>query len=239
VYFQTVWKAASMRSNTGWSTLFSSTFSLNSWLERERVSSCYYTCFTVQTKILLELILNSAGDHHIHRDREVKHLSLRAPSFRSINPAARYDLVFELISVTPFPWLRNGLAGTPLFGLSSDNSSRTPWAGYHTTVGANVLAPPMFFVLGLSEPPQFTRPNRLYFGGEGHDNVGPFTLRGSCHIPTGTIEAVKTYPGVMMASLHWAGMVTPFGMVGIWCDTDYRGWWWVWPAEWSSDANAE
>jgi hypothetical protein len=124
----------------------------------------------------------------------------------------------------------------PLFGLLSDAITRSHlWAGYYTTMGTNGLNPPMFFDLHLSEPPwpTWAHPNCMYFCGEGHNHVGLFSLWGECHILTGMIKAIKTYPGMFPS--NWTGMLTPFGMVGKWGDSEYRGWWWIWPQEWSFD----
>ena len=188
-------------------------------------------------------------------------LSLRPPSLLYINPAAffSYDELFGphqgttpffLPSPPPRPWLRNRLAGTPLAELlSSDNSEsgandasggcRRPWAGYYTVQGDETAGPPMFLELYSIKGPISPLPfpgldpdssERIDFRGEGLDGVGTFTLRGCCNIRTGVVTATKAY---MMHKWMWRGMVTPFGMAGIWGLGPATGWWWIWPREWS------
>jgi hypothetical protein len=74
----------------------------------------------------------------------------------------------------------------------------------------------------------------VHFRGEGHDGVGTFTLRGSCHKPTGEVTAIKAYA---THQWKWQGMVTPFGMAGIWGLESNSGWWWIWPREWSNNSS--
>ncbi len=70
----------------------------------------------------------------------------------------------------------------------------------------------------------------VYFGGEGHDGVGIFTIMGVCDTQTGAVSAIKRYSSHWW---EWRGMVTPFGMTGMWGPGWSGGWWWIWPQEWS------
>jgi hypothetical protein len=74
-----------------------------------------------------------------------------------------------------------------------------------------------------------------YFGGEGHDGSGTFTLRGTCNTSTGVVVVTNTYTEYELEE-EWRGMVTPFGMAGIWSDESNTGWWWIWPREWSNNS---
>jgi hypothetical protein len=133
------------------------------------------------------------------------------------------------------PWLRDGLAGTPLAALSSTTGSA--WAGYYTFFGFDGRDPPMYLQLRTGPPPPGldsgpdSDPNHMsYFCGEGHDGVAPFTIAGWCDVCTGVVGAIKAYE---MIQWEWHGVVTPFGMVGIWGPGWGGGWWWIWPREWS------
>ena len=132
------------------------------------------------------------------------------------------------------PWLYNGLAGTPLADLSLTNGSA--WAGYCTYFNRVGCEPPMYLELRLMPPPPSdpdddTDRSRLRrFHGEGHDGVGPFTVNGSCDIDDGVVQATKAYETHQWA---WYGMLTPFGMAGVWGVGFNSGWWWIWPREWS------
>ena len=68
----------------------------------------------------------------------------------------------------------------------------------------------------------------MHFHGEGNDGVGPFILRGACNTNTGVMTATKTY---MTHEWKWCGMVTPFGMAGVWRFEANTGWWWIWQRE--------
>jgi hypothetical protein len=113
------------------------------------------------------------------------------------------------------------------------------WAGYYTVQGDETAGPPMFLELYSVKGPTGRLPlpglepdplERIDFRGEGHDGVGAFTLSGFCNIHTGVVTATKAYP---THEWRWRGMVTPFGMAGIWGLGPYTGWWWIWPREWS------
>jgi hypothetical protein len=149
----------------------------------------------------------------------------------------------------PRPWLRNRLAGTPLAELlpsadseGDDNDGgcrRRPWAGYYTVQGNETAAPPMFLEFYTVKGPishlPFQGPEsdpleHIDFRGEGLDGVGVFSLKGCCNIRTGLVTATKAYA---THEWKWRGMVTPFGMAGIWGLGTFTGWWWIWPREWS------
>ena len=70
---------------------------------------------------------------------------------------------------------------------------------------------------------------RVNFIGEGHDSVGTFTVVGVCDARTGAVSAIRAYA---THGWEWHGMVTPFGMAGMW-GPGWSGWWWIWPQEWS------
>ena len=136
------------------------------------------------------------------------------------------------------PWLHNKLAGTPLADLSS--TTGRAWAGYYTVLGSGVRDPPMFLELRSTSPPlgsdadadaaADSKSDCVYFGGEGHDGVGTFTVMGVCDVRTGAVSAIKRYSSHWW---EWRGMVTPFGMTGMWGPGWSGGWWWIWPQEWS------
>ncbi|KAI0246801.1 hypothetical protein BJV78DRAFT_1364611 [Lactifluus subvellereus] len=191
----------------------------------QNISGRYFACFLIQTTMYLELHLDAAAETGVQ-------LSLLAPSLPHIDPASLYNDLFEVGPATTSsqPWLRNGLAGTPLAGLSPTASR--PWAGYYTSLRTTVREPPMFFELRSFDPTPDAEPNCVYFHGEGQDGVGPFTLQGLCDTRTGAVRAIKAYIGEHQWG--WSGVITPFGMVGRWgIGWGDSGWWWVWPREWS------
>jgi hypothetical protein len=129
------------------------------------------------------------------------------------------------------PWLRDGLAGTPLAGLSSMTGSA--WAGYYTYNHAEERHdPPMYIELRRGPLPSSSDADSHLHGflGKGHDSVGPFTLSGRCNARTGEVDAIKAYETFQW---KWCGVLTPFGMVGIWAPEWRGGRWWIWPREWS------
>jgi hypothetical protein len=195
------------------------------------IASTYSAGFLIQVKIRLKL----------HFDAERRLLSLLPPSLPPMDLASQYEEPDELSSTTfLWPWLRDGLAGTPLAGLSSTHGRR--WAGYYTNytiTGAEEMDdPPMLFKLYLAPPPPAdAAANKVYFRGEGADDVGSFTLEGAFDTKTGVVIAVKTYVGTHR--WEWHGVITPFGMVGVWgIGAGTYGWWWIWPREWSERSPA-
>ena len=184
--------------------------------------------FLVQIKLHLKLHFEAARGP----------LSLLPPSIPPMNAASQYDGPYELGSAAIlWPWLRDGLAGTPLAGLSPASGHR--WAGYYTY--EDILEthdPPMFFKLRLAPPtPAAEAAYKVYFCGEGADNVGSFTLEGSSDTQTGVVIARKVYAGAHW--WDWYGVITPFGMVGVWgTGSNAFGWWWIWPQEWSERSTA-
>ncbi|KAH9046137.1 hypothetical protein EDB84DRAFT_1467852, partial [Lactarius hengduanensis] len=191
------------------------------------ISRRYSAGFLFQLKMRLNL--------HFRATREP--LSLLPPSLPPIDPASQYDEPYELGSPAfVWPWLRDGLAGTPLTGLSSASGQK--WVGYYIDEGMDEPGPPMFFKLYLAPPPAADAgANKLYFRGDGADSVGLFTLEGSSDTQTGVVIARKTYVGAHW--WDWRGVITPFGMVGVWgTETQNSGWWWVWPQEWSERSPA-
>ena len=212
-----------------------------------RISDRYLSTFLIQGMIFMTLGLDTS-------------LPLYPPSIPYINPAVSfsYDGLFEPQQATrpsslflppPRPWLQKRLAGTPLGELllsagseGDDDDGRRLWAGYYTIDDDETgLDPPMFLELHYIRDPLRLPSNAgpdpsqtIPFRGGGHDGVGTFTLRGSCDTSTGAVTARKSY------TTHewiWQGMVTPFGMAGIWNDIFYTrcGWWWIWPREWSNN----
>jgi hypothetical protein len=226
MYLQAFWAMESQ--SMVWFSTSQLLLSKDTTLTPQRVKERYCASFVMQTRIYLELISEGTDSY----------LSLSAPSLYSMNPASRYSRPVEMNSdaMSPLPWLQNGLAGTPLAGLSSD--AGRPWAGYYTYRGLREIDPPMYFDLRSATPPRtaLVEPHCVYFDGEGSDHVGNFSLRGSCHTLTGAVWASKTYHDVG-PQWFWSGMLTPFGMVGVWGGDDGGfmdgGWWWVWPREWS------
>jgi hypothetical protein len=153
----------------------------------------------------------------------------------------QYDDPDELGSATfSWPWLRDGLAGTPLAGLSSTSGHR--WAGYYTITSAvdTMRDPPVFCKLYLAPTPSVdAAANTVHFRGEGTDGVGSFTLKGASDTETGVVIARKTYIGLVGAYWwNWYGVITPFGMVGVWSFGTQSHGWWIWPQEWSERSPA-
>ena len=217
-----------------------------------RVSDRYFSTFLIQAMISMTL----------HSDTS---LPLRPSSLPYVNSAASfsYGEFFEpQLGATPSlllpqarPWLRNRLAGTPLADLSSLSSVDGDgdasdghrargcrlWAGFCTVQGDKTCRyPPMFLELYSVQDP-IASPNQepdsveyMHFRGEGHDGAGTFTLRGTCNMSTGVVMATNAYTAHEWES-EWQGMVTPFGMAGIWSVESNTGWWWIWPREWSNN----
>ena len=188
------------------------------------IVSIYSAGFRVQLKLCLRLHFDSSVGR--------RPLSLLPPSLPPMDLASQYDDPDKLGSATfLWPWLRDGLAGTPLAGLSFTSGRR--WAGLIDSPGAQITDDPMFLKLYLAPPPSADAVvNKVYFRGEGMDNVGSFTLEGAAETESGVVIAVKMYSEFLRR--EWHGVITPFGMVGVFgVGTDAFGWWWIWPQEWS------
>ncbi|KAI9454786.1 hypothetical protein BJY52DRAFT_707886 [Lactarius psammicola] len=217
------------RFRLGAMALFPNTGSVWALTDIVGTSMRYSAGFLIQTKIRLKLHFDASAR---------KPLPLLPLSLPPIDPASQYDEPYELDSTAfVWPWLRDGLAGTPLAGLSSASGHR--WVGYYTTTGTvERMDPPMFFKLYLVPPPAAdAATHKVYFRGEGADNVGLFTLEGVSDTQTGVVSARKTYVGAHW--WDWHGVITPFGMVGVWCiGSQNHGWWWIWPQEWSERSPA-
>jgi hypothetical protein len=152
--------------------------------------------------------------------------------------SSQYDEPDEPDSATfLWPWLRGGLVGTPLARLSSTSGRR--WAGHFTYGGSSDMSdPPMIINLYFASPPSANAAaNKVYFRGEGAEtyapnSAAPFTLEGAADTENGVVIAAKRYSGG--TRWEWHGVITPFGMVGVWgTGTQASGWWWIWPQEWS------
>ena len=192
------------------------------------ISMQYGVGFLTQAKLRLEL----------HHEAARRPLSLLPPSIPPMDLASQYDGPFELDSADiSWPWLRDGLAGTPIARLSYASGDR--WAGYYTSVDMELRDPPMFFKFRLVPTPAVNgEARRVYFLGEGADSGGSFLLEGSADTHTGVVSAKKTYVGAHW--WDWNGLITPFGMVGVWSleSGAYNRWWWIWPEEWSERSPA-
>jgi hypothetical protein len=188
------------------------------------IAHTYSAAFLIQVTMRLRL--------HFDSNVARRPLTLLPPSLPLMDTASQYDEPTELGSATSlWRWLRDGLAGTPLAGLSSTSGRR--WAGHYTVGGPSEMNdPPMFFKLYLAPPPSANAAaNMVYFRGEGADSAGSFTLKGASDTETGVVIAVKNYG---RWEWKWHGVITPFGMIGVWgTGTQASGWWWIWPQEWS------
>ncbi|KAJ6591844.1 hypothetical protein DFH09DRAFT_185097 [Mycena vulgaris] len=75
------------------------------------------------------------------------------------------------------------------------------------------------------------------FEGTGWDAVDSFSLKGTIDVASGVLEAEKHYLSAGF-TWRWAGLVTPFGLVGKWGypgdGGQWGGWWWIWPAGWNT-----
>jgi len=153
-------------------------------------------------------------------------------------PPVEPGTVTTTLSAPLRPWLHDGLAGTPLAALSS--TTGCSWAGYYTCRGRADRDPPMYIELRSMPAPDAANTesshDRVHFRGEGHDGAGTFVVTGTCDTRTGVVSAIKAYE--MMYQWEWSGVLTPFGMAGIWGAgwggwSGWGGWWWIWPREWS------
>ena len=220
-----------------------------------RISDRYFSTFLIQAIISITL--------HSHTSLPLGPPSL--PYVNSA-ASFSYDEFFEpqlgtthsLLLPQARPWLRNRLAGTPLAELLSpagsdgDSSNgrrgRRLWAGYYTYEEGEAsqhspmvleLCPLFLELYSVQDSSDFPNQERgpvEYFGGEGHDGSGTSTYRGTCNTSTGVVVMTSTHTADDWES-EWQGMVTPFGMAGIWSvESNIGGWWWIWPREWSNNS---
>ena len=107
------------------------------------------------------------------------------------------------------------------------------WMGYYSYGGSIVsgLDPPMRGIIFERYHVEFAE--LVPLSAAGMDSVGAFTLRGriSCH--NGQLAFVKQY--INGPRWQWWGLMTPFGMVGMWygAANTNRGWFWLWKANWT------
>lgn len=210
----------------------------------ERISERYSAVFFFQTILLARL--------HLDAEREWPEPLLPAPSLPHFDPRSSSfyyshpyhgngapvepEATTTTLSAPLRPWLYDGLAGTPFAALSSTTSRA--WAGYYTCRRIGARDPPMYIELRSTPAPHAgtdteSAHDRVHFRGEGYDRVGTFVIIGTCDTRTGVISAIKTYE--MMHQWEWRGMLTPFGIAGMWGAGwgGWGGWWWIWPREWS------
>ena len=215
----------------------------------KHITECYSAVFFFQTVLLAAL-------HRLDRDAArlgVRQPLLPAPSHPHFDPRSSslyYSHPYQgddapvgpgaISTALPGPvrpWLHDGLAGTPLAALSS--TTGCAWAGYYTYKGVGSSDPPMYIEMRSTSGPDAgadteSARNGLHFRGEGHDGVGKFVIHGACDTRTGMVGATKVYE---MHQWEWRGMLTPFGMAGMWGPSWGAGWgagwWWIWPREWS------
>ena len=203
------------------------------------ISKCYSVAFLIQTMLYLNLHFCASRDN----DAPV-FAPLLAPLLHLIEPASQYEEPHKLGSAAcTWPWLRDGLAGTPLAGLSFTSGHQ--WTGVYTYIMDAMYGDhpvqhlpddtAMEIELFLAPPPAAdSEAHNVYLRGEGIDNMGEFTLNGECDTRTGVVDARKAYVGAHWCDSSWNGLVTPFGMVGVWGNkSDGDGWWWIWPEVWS------
>jgi len=220
-------------------------------LTPERITERYFAVFFFQTVLLAALHLDAAQldvpppllpapalPHFDHRSSSLYYSHPYHDNGAPVEPGA----ITTALSVPLRPWLHDGLASTPLAALSSTTSCA--WAGYYTYKGMDDRDPPMYIELRSTPAPDARAEtdteaahDRVYFRGEGHDEVGMFDLIGTCDTRTGVISAIKGYG--IIHQWEWRGMLTPFGMAGMWgrgwgnAWAWGAGWWWIWPREWS------
>ena len=226
----------------------------------ERISECYFSVFFLQTILLAKLHLDAACPGPLRPlllPPSLPYFDARSSSFYYPScyscyghdaPIERGATSASSTSIPLRPWLRDGLAGTPFASLSSTTSSA--WAGYYTIMGLVRMdsEPPMHLELRSVPPPPnddvdadadavavaASDPDHVHFYGEGRDGVGTFTVAGTCEKRTGMVKAIKAYT---THSWEWRGVLTPFGMGGLWGPGWGGGWWWIWPREWSPDTD--
>jgi hypothetical protein len=210
----------------------------------EHISECYFAVFFLQTIVLAKLHLNAArpsAPRPLLLPPSLPYFDARSSPFYHSSCYSYYGhdtptepAAASSTSIPLRPWLRDGLTGTPFANLSS--TTRRAWAGYYTTIGLVGVYPdpPMHLEIRAVGTDVDAVPGLVFdcvhFYGEGQDGVGKFTLVGTCKKRTGVVKAVKTYA---THSWEWRGVLTPFGMGGMWGPGLRGGWWWIWPREWS------
>ena len=205
--------------------------------------------FFFQTDLLAAL--------HIDAQLGVLQPPLPAPSLPHFNPRvssvyyshpyhgdgapAEPGAITTALSAPLRPWLHDGLAGTSLAALSF--TTGCAWAGYYTFKQMESRDLPMYIELCSAPAPcagadTEAAHDRVHFHGEGRDVEGKFVIAGTCDTRTGVVSAMKAYETYV---LEWRGMLTPFGMAGMWDPSQNTGsswgagWWWIWPREWCPD----
>ena len=104
-------------------------------------------------------------------------------------------------------------------GLSSTSGRR--WEGHYG--GGSETINPMSFKLYLAPPPLAdAEVNKVYFRGESTGGAG--SLEGASDTETVVVIVLESLEGSVW---NWRGVITLFGMVGVWgTGTRASGWWW-------------
>ena len=108
------------------------------------------------------------------------------------------------------------------------------WVGYYSIFGPPMMVdPPMtgIYFETIPEDHEYSHLSLESFRvhARGTDSIGDFTLSGWMEKQTGNFEITKQYIG--SHSWSWTGLMTPFGLVGMWGES--ADWFWLWKRAWT------
>lgn len=104
---------------------------------------------------------------------------------------------------------------------------------------AFIVDPPMLDIQMIVQEPTLLQRSRQDISAvvtretKGHDAHGKFRLSG--HVTEdGMVRLVKQYNlfGISIGEFTWTGRITPFGIVGVWGQSSFGGYFWIFKDEW-------
>ncbi|KAI0043989.1 hypothetical protein FA95DRAFT_1562746 [Auriscalpium vulgare] len=181
----------------------------------------------------LHLLVGALIHVHLHEvDRQdPNHLVIPLPRGpRFVAELEYYDWPLTVPGDAPRPrkWLADDARRTPLGRLPRARPG-SPWVGYYLFANGAGLQrdPPMRLNLYSGEK----RSHFFQLNGTGTDGAGSFILDGHFSVVDGYLIAKKVYGPGEGWLWEWKGTLTPWGALGRWGNTNYGGWWMIWPKE--------
>lgn len=161
----------------------------------------------------------------------------------NMRPPSSVDIPLGLgspVTLPPFDCARHSSDAVPFITrhiaamTSSDFLTDGEWIGYQSldiTSGIPHWAPMMH---GIFFEVTAVKRRRLAVKSGGQDGNGPFELVGTINTARGWVWMTQRHHN-LGDFLSLTAVMTPFGIIGAWCDVwvDQGGWFWLWKKEWS------
>lgn len=184
----------------------------------------------VQASAALPLLLVVIAAAYNYREQRLLPIPAKIPFMRFMDLPSVYRRSADILTTCHYKRMT-----TPEF-LSGT------WMGFyskHFTFGNRAIEvdPPMQNIQMVVHEPTEEARTRLRISSvieratRGYDAHGDFLLSGRVR-EDGLVSIAKQYLGLGI-SWTWTGRVTPFGIVGVWGDNSYGGYFWIFKDEWT------